>query len=89
MSRPAGGLLWLVYSGVCPSRFLSQTYLSLGGGVWRAHIWYVWATVECTDMLIQARVLSIARVCVIAIYSTLAGTWAVEYSAAEHMASFV
>ena len=33
-----------------------------------AHIYYIWATVECTDMLIQARVLAIARVCVIAIY---------------------
>ena len=39
-------------------------------------------------MLMQARVLSIARVCVIDIYSTFGGNMAVEYSAAEHMASF-
>ena len=26
------GLLCMVWSGVCPSRFLFQTYLSLGGG---------------------------------------------------------
>ena len=40
-------------------------------------------------MLIQARVLSIARVCVIYLYIVLlAGTWAVGYSASEHMASF-
>ena len=59
------------------------------GGVWRAHIWYVWATVECTDVLIQACVLSVARACVIDIIVHLAGTWAVEYSAAEHMASLI
>ena len=28
----------------------------------------VWATVKCTDMLMQARALSIARVCVIDLY---------------------
>ena len=40
-------------------------------------------------MLIQARMLSIARACVIDLYIVLlAGTWAVGYSAAEHMASF-
>ena len=32
MSRPAGVLLLLVRSGVCPSQVLLQTYLSLGGG---------------------------------------------------------
>ena len=31
VSRPAGVLLLLVYSGVCPSQVLFQTYLSLGG----------------------------------------------------------
>ena len=39
-------------------------------------------------MLMQARVLAIARVCVIAIYSTFGGNMGYEYSAAEHMASF-
>ena len=40
-------------------------------------------------MLMQARVLFIARVCVIDLCIVLlAGTWAVGYSAAEHMASF-
>ena len=50
----------------------------------------LWATVECTDMVIKARVLSIDHVCVIDIcILRLAGTWAVEYSAAEHMASLI
>ena len=39
-------------------------------------------------MLMQARALSIARVCVIDLYIVLsAGTWAVKCSAAEHMVS--
>ena len=69
MSRPASVLLWLVYSGVCPSQVIFQTYLNLGGGsvtgtcmVPRGGVVF-WATVECTDMLMQARALSIARVC--------------------------
>ena len=46
----------------------------------------VWATVKCTDMLMQARALSIARVCVIDLYIVLsAGKSGVKCSAAKHM----
>ena len=48
----------------------------------------VWATVKCTDMLMQARALSIARVCVMDIYIVLsAGKLGVKCSAAKHMVS--
>ena len=95
MSRPAGILLLLVYSGVCPSQVLLQTYLSLGGGGCDGHVYgtwagvVVWATVHCIIMLMQTRALSIARVCVIDLYIVLsAGKLGVKCSAAEHMVSF-
>ena len=56
-------------------------------GTWAGVV--VWATVNCTDMLMQARSLSIARVCVIDLYIVLSvGKLGVKCSAAKHMVRF-